>query len=153
MKDPNSYVIPDVGKGYGKGFKKLFITFWILAALLGTAIAVGLGLSRNDWIVFMSNVSAETQAFGGWMALGSAYGAAGVLGLYGLLTVFAKRQWLLLLPYLAVAGSFPAILYAPHWVAFAFGGGALVLGSTALKIADRRDQKRKTTVQKKAASK
>ncbi|MFA5853720.1 MAG: hypothetical protein WC866_01400 [Patescibacteria group bacterium] len=142
MRDPNSYVIPDVGKNYGRGFKKLFITFWILAALLGTAVAVGLGLSRNDWLVFTSAVSTETQAIGGWVALGSAFGAAGILSLYGLLAAFVKRQWLLLLPCLAVAGSFPALLYAPHWVPFAFGGGATLLGAITLKIVDRRDQKR-----------
>ncbi len=153
MKDPESFVIPNIGKGYGKGLKKLFVTFWIFAALFGSAVAVGLGLYRNDWIVYISRVSDDTQEIGQWIALGAAYAAAGILSFYGLLTVFAKRQWLLLLPYLAAAGSFPALLYAPHWAPFAFGAAALALGVITLKIVDLRDQKQKGAVRKKAASK
>lgn len=152
LRDPNSFVIPDVDSGYRKVAKKLFTTFWVLAALFGTAIAVGLGLSRNDWILFVSDVSADQQAIGGWIALGAAYGAAAILGIYCLVAVVGNRLWLMF-PFLALPAAFPALLYAPHWAPFAFGGGAILLGVLALKIADHRDQKRKAATRKAAAAK
>ncbi|GEM_PF-5548939 len=138
MKDPKDIKIPDIGKKYGKGLKNLFFVFWVLAAVMGTAIATGLGISRNDWIVFASDFSARGQEVGRYVALGGAAIAGGVLGLYGLLSILRKRQWLLLLPCLALAAAFPALLYAPSWAPFAFGGGALVLGLVALKLSDRK---------------
>ncbi len=152
LRDPNSFVIPDVDSGYRKVAKKLFTTFWVLAALLGTTIAVGLGLARNDWIVFTSNVSIDTQEIGGWIALGAAYGAAAILGIYCLVAVFGNQLWLLM-PFLALAAAFPALLYAPHWASFAFGGGAISLGILTLKIADVRDHKRTAATRKAAAAK
>ncbi|WKZ29202.1 MAG: hypothetical protein QY323_00565 [Patescibacteria group bacterium] len=152
MKDPQSYVIPDISKGYRKVAKTMLTTFWVLAALFGTAVAVGLGLSRNDWIFFTSSFSADIQATGGWVALIAAYGAAAILGIYSLVAILRNRLWLLL-PLSGLAAAFPALLYAPHWAPFALGGGATFLGLLALKIADRSDQKRKAAALKAAAAK
>lgn len=138
MKDPNDIKIPDIGKKYGKGFKSLFLIFWVLAAVMGAAVAVGLGLARNDWLVFASDMSASVQRTGWYVAAGGAIGGSVILGLYGLLSIFRKRQWLLFLPCLMLAATFPALLYAPHWTAFAFSGGAIVFGIIALKLIDRK---------------
>ncbi len=142
MKDPKTFVIPDVGKGYKKGFVSLLAIFWVLAAIAGIVIAVGLGLARNDWLISASNVSTTTQATGLRIAQIAGLGAAGILALYGLLSIFMKRQWLLMLPCLAAALVFPALLYAPQWVPFAVGGGATVLGIITLKIVDQKEQRR-----------
>jgi len=138
MKDAKDIKIPDIGKKYGKGLKNLFFVFWLLAAIAGTAIAVGLGLTRNDWLVIDSSISGRWQEIGRYLALGGAGLGASVLGLYGLLSIFRKRQWLLFVPCLALGTAFPALLYAPHWAPFALGGGAIVLGMVALKLSDRK---------------
>ncbi len=143
MKEPASFVIPEIGKGYGKGFKRLCIMAWILAAVLGSIIAIGLGLARNDWLVVDSNAGATWQERGMWISRAASFTGSTILCFYGLLAAFTKRQWLLMLPSLALAACFPALLYAPQWAVFTFGGGPLALGTVVLKLGDRNENVRK----------
>lgn len=137
-KDAKDIKIPDIGKKYGASLKNLFFIFWVMAAFGGALIATGLGIAHNDWIVFSSEIAADGQELGWYLAVSCASVGGAIMGLYGLLSILRKRQWLLLLPCLALGAAFPALLIAPQWSVFAFGGGALALGVVALKLSDRK---------------
>jgi hypothetical protein len=119
------------------------IITWLLLAIVGTAIAVCLGLTRNDWILWSSDVSAGTQDGAASAAQVFGWIGAGVCGLLGLVFVLFRKQLVIGPLTVALGAAFPLLVYGPTWLPFALGGGAILVGLVVLKLVDRKASRAK----------
>jgi len=119
----------------------LVILYWLMLALAGTTIAISLGLARNDWVFWTTDVSAGVQATALFVSNVAAVIAAGVIGLFGLFVLLFKRQFIIGTVSLLLGSSFLYLLIGPTALSLAAGPAALVLGVVTLMVIDRKEKR------------
>jgi hypothetical protein len=124
-----------------KSLNILVILYWLLLAIAGTTVAVCLGLARNDWVFWASDISPDGQATASSVGLVAACVGAGICGVFGLIVMLLKRQLVIGLTSMALGGSFLYFFIGPTWLPFAAGLGALFLGIIVLWLGDRKEKR------------